>query len=340
MDDDLLEVEREPRNAETPLAALSDDQTPTRLVYVRNHFAAPAIDSEHWRLVLEGEVAHRLELSLADLRSLPCLRVPLVLECAGNGRKGLKPAVPGVDWGWGAVSRVVFGGARLSDLLHRAGLAPGAREILAEGADSGAVDGRQERFARSLPLERAAAGDVLIAWEMNGEALTPEHGFPARLVVPGWYGMASVKWLTRLVALAQPFEGHFQRSAYVYRRSGTPDEPVTTVRVRSIITAPSDGADLRLGPVEVVGLAWSGAGGIRSVEVGDGTSWTQAQLEREVPDHAVRWRWRWVPSRAGEFLLQSRATDVMGNVQPTKPPWNAQGYGNNGPHAVQVRVVV
>ncbi|MCM8749218.1 sulfite oxidase [Thermomicrobiaceae bacterium CFH 74404] len=341
----LVIVEREPLNAETPPDALAEPLTPAELFYVRNHFAVPRIDPHAWRLRVEGAVERALELSLEDVQQLPSRTITVTLECAGNGRTLLTPTPGGTPWRLGAVGTARFTGAPLSLLLDRAGLRPEAVELLFVGADQGEVEpGRVEPFARSLPVEEARGPDVLLAWAMNDEPLTADHGFPVRLVVPGWYGMASVKWLARIVALEQAFEGYFQREHYRYVQSDDPVEdapPVTRARVRSLIVRPADGARLPLAPVEFSGIAWSGYGPVTRVEVSidGGASWAAAELGADQGLYAARpWSFRWHPPQPGRYTVLARATDALGNSQPLSPQWNRQGYGNNACQAIQVVV--
>uniref|UniRef100_A0A831X774 Sulfite oxidase n=1 Tax=Thermorudis peleae TaxID=1382356 RepID=A0A831X774_9BACT len=341
----LVIVEREPLNAETPPDALAEPLTPAELFYVRNHFAVPSLDPEPPALRVEGAVERALELSLADLQRLPSRTIAVTLECAGNGRTLLTPTPGGTPWRLGAVGTARFTGAPLSLVLDQAGLRSEAVELLFVGADQGEVQpGRVEPFARSLPVEEARGPDVLLAWAMNDEPLSAEHGFPVRLVVPGWYGMASVKWLVRIVALERAFEGYFQREHYRYVKGDSPVElapPVTRARVRSLILRPADGARLPLGPVEFSGIAWSGYGPVTRVQVSiDGSaSWTTAELGADQGPYAARpWSFRWRPLQPGRYTVLARATDALGNVQPLSPPWNRLGYGNNACHAIQVVV--
>ncbi len=341
---DLIPVELRPFNAETPLAALAAPLTPAPSFYVRNHFDVPALDSEGFRLRVDGLVRSPLELSLAELRALPRRRsVTATLECAGNGRTLMRPAPGGTPWRYGAVGTARFTGTPLAAVLDRAGLAPGVLELLFAGADRGEVaPGRAVAFERSLPADAALRGDVLLAWEMNGEPLAPDHGHPLRLIVPGWYGVASVKWLVRISALGKPFEGHYQTEKYVYKGDASaPDgSPVSLMRVRAAIARPADGSHVGLGPVEVAGTAWSGSGPVTRVEVSadGGGTWAAATLGRsKSPVAAVPWRFAWSPSGPGEHTLIARAVDAAGHVQPLEPVWNEQGYGNNV--AQRVRVV-
>jgi DMSO/TMAO reductase YedYZ molybdopterin-dependent catalytic subunit len=344
----LHDVTRSPHNAEAPLPVLLEPVTPSELVYVRNHFDVPALDAATWRLGVGGAVERPLSLSLGELQALPRESVQMTLECAGNGRLAMRPVPKGTAWSYGAVSVVRFTGTPLRHVLARARIAADAVEVAFAGADRGEVEpGRLERFVRSLPLEAALRPDTLLAWEMNGLPLPSEHGRPLRLVVPGWYGMASVKWLEEIRVLTEPFEGFFQSEHYVYV-DGDPaarGEPVREIRVRAVIAEPADGATLALEregeSVEVCGAAWSGHGPVARVEVSadGGASWTAAEVEPARTPHAPqRWWWRWVPPSAGSYTLLCRAADAAGESQPAEQVWNRLGYGNNGPHAVVVRV--
>lgn len=341
----LEPVTEEPLNAATPVTALRDPVTPASLVYVRNHFAMPEIDPEDWRLVVGGAVSNPVTFSLEELKSHPVRSVTMALECAGNGRQAMSPKPPGTPWGYGAISVVRFTGTPLALILEAAGVARQAVEVLFRGADAGDVaDGRRVQFARSLPLDAALAADPLLAWDMNNEPLTREHGFPLRVVVPGWYGMAAVKWLEQIDVVTEPFGGFFQKEHYVYsEESGVAEgEPVRRIRVRSLIAGPASGAVLELGPHMVEGIAWSGHGPITRVEVSadGGGNWQEAVLEPAPGRYgALRWSYSWTPTQPGSYTLLSRATDASGNGQPASQRWNRLGYGNNGPQAVTVQVL-
>jgi DMSO/TMAO reductase YedYZ molybdopterin-dependent catalytic subunit len=335
-----------PLNLEVPLEVLDRSPTPRGVFYRRSNFPVPTVDSAAWRLRVEGEVEELCALSMDELRRLPPHEVVCTLECAGNGRSMLDPLPPGEPWGLGAVSTARFAGARLRDLLARVRPRSGAVEVLFTGADSGEVEpGRSVSFARSLPLAAAHEPDVLLAWEMDGRPLAPRHGFPLRLVVPGWYGMASVKWLASVRLVAEPFRGHFQAEKYVYLgERGTPEgTPVGRTRVRAVLAHPAAGAEVAAGTVvELRGTAWSGAGAVARVEVSadGGASWADAELAPPPSPHAAApWRARWTPPEPGRYTLAVRATDTAGNVQPLEPVWNALGYGNHAVQRVRVRAV-
>jgi len=349
---DLLVVKNQPFNAETPAPALRQPITPTPNFYVRSNFAVPASTSgpDSWSLDIDGSLDNPFTISYRDLLALPSHALTATLECAGNSRLGLAPLPKGEPWSSGAVSTAQWRGVPLAALLSRAGLHPSAVEILFSGADSGTMDNNPEQitFQRSLPISMALHPDVLVAYEMNGAPLPPEHGGPVRLLVPGWYGMASVKWLVRITALDAPFTGFFQTQRYIYSLPSdttSPDAPETPVReilVKSLITAPAPDDLLPMGPVAISGFAWSGAAPVTSVEVatvGEG-AWQPAALIGDVTPYTwQQWRFFWTPTRPGRYALRSRATDAHGNTQPDQAPWNRLGYGNNSIQTLIVRVL-
>lgn len=330
-----LPLPGDPLNAETPLPLLLEARTPTEGFFVRCNFDPPTLEPEGAALAIEGAVDHPLAVLVSELRRRPALALGVTLECAGNGRTLATPIPPGTAWGLGAVGVADFEGPPLAPLLRDAGLRPDAVEVLFEAADG---------FQRSLPLAEALRDDVLLAWRMNGEPLTPVHGAPLRLVVPGWYGMASVKWLRRIEVLRAPFRGPFQTEKYVFLdEAGTPDgEPVRRIRVRSLMLEPAVGSRLPAGrAVELRGVAWSGTAPVRAVEVtvDGGATWAPAALvPAESPYAPLAWSFPWTPVGPGPRVLGSRAVDATGAAQPPEPRWNRQGYGNNGVQWVSVTV--
>jgi len=334
-------VRAEPLNAETAPRAIGEAITPARAHFVRSNFPIPRIDPQDHRVRVEGALREPLDLGLSDLADLPFRRVAATLECAGNGRVAMDPLPRGEPWNGGAVGTAIWGGTPLVAVLKRAGLLDGAVEILAEGADRGEKEGAGEiPFARALPREKALDPDTLLAREMNGASILPEHGGPLRLLVPGWYGMASVKWVTRIEALTVPFRGYFQGDRYVYEY-GDGAEPVREMRVRSLITEPTAGGAVERGRVRVAGWAWSGSGPIERVEVAveGGGAWLEARLESALARYGwTRWEFEWDARAPGRHALRCRATDTSGSVQPDVARWNVHGYGNNAvrPHFVTV----
>jgi DMSO/TMAO reductase YedYZ molybdopterin-dependent catalytic subunit len=337
-------VKGEPFNAETPIAAMREPVTPIENMYVRSHFPVPRIEAGEWRLSVGGRVAQPLTISLANLQAMPARRITSTMECAGNGRVGLAPLPKGEPWGHGAVSTSEWEGVSLVHILERAGIESGAVEVLFDGADSGPVEeaGGPVSFSRSLPLGKALNPDTLVAYLLNGEPLPPEHGGPVRLVVPGWYGVASVKWLLKVTLLQQPFTGFYQADRYIMESpAGEYQGPLQTMRVRSLITSPLDGEVLPSGRHVVSGVAWSGDGAITKVEVSAGAEepWREARLIGSATPHAwQRWEYDWDETRAGRHVLRARATDSRGNTQPDRAEWNRLGYCNNAVQPVVVEV--
>lgn len=336
-------VQQDPLNAETPLNALGAPITPAELFFVRSNFPVPHIDAATWRLRIEGLVGTPAELSLAQLKSLGTAEVTTVLECAGNGRRLMSPVPGGTPWELGAVSTGRFTGVPLATVLAHCDIDPATLEIVFHGADAGALDdGRVIHFERSLPLARALDPSTLLAWSLNGEPLSPAHGFPVRLLVPGYYGVASVKWLERITAVDTPFAGHFQAERYVYLGHPAHEEraPVRQMNVRSLITGPAANAVVN-GAITVRGMAWSGRGTVIRVQLSDdaGATWRDARLETAAaPTAPTLWQCDWAPPRAGSCELIARAEDSSGEVQPLEPVWNALGYANNVAHRVRVEV--
>jgi DMSO/TMAO reductase YedYZ molybdopterin-dependent catalytic subunit len=346
IDPRLVVVTQEPFNAEAPLAEQIGLLTPTPLHYVRTNFGIPRLSAGDWRLALAGEVVRPYQLTYDELRALPSRSLLVTLECAGNGRSGLQPPASGEPWQYGAVSMAEWTGVPLATLLEAAGLTSRAREILIEGADRGTVATREGPipFARSLLLEVALHPDTLLAYAMNGEPLTAPHGFPARLIVPGWYGMAAVKWVTRIAAIAEPFEGYYQIERYIMahpERGEATSEPLSTMRVRSLVIAPAAGAVLPRGTHRLRGLAWSGAAPVTRVDVSvdGGDTWEPAELASGAERYAWRrWEYTWRATVPGPIMLRSRAFDEAGRTQPSEAEWNRLGYANNAIQAVPVTV--
>jgi DMSO/TMAO reductase YedYZ molybdopterin-dependent catalytic subunit len=331
----LLVRQADPVNLEFPFDSLSSFLTPNELFYVRNHFAAPALKEADWSLEVVGAVAKPLKLSYRDLTAgtdLKATKLPVTLECAGNGRSVLVPKAKGVPWELGAVSTAEWTGVTLDAVLTKAQVKPGAVEVVLEGADRAEVLNDPKpigpiNFARGLPLEKARKPEVLLAFRMNGQALPPAHGFPLRAVVAGWYGMASVKWLRRIVVTERPFRGYWQTTDYSVweTRDGLPVQvPITEMEVKASIARPAAGEVLPAGKaVRVHGAAWAGGAAVTKVEVSadGGKSWAAAKLlDRPVPWCWRLWEYTWEPA-AGTHVLLARARDDRGRVQPlTRDP--------------------
>jgi DMSO/TMAO reductase YedYZ molybdopterin-dependent catalytic subunit len=340
-----------PEDLEMPVEGFGDYITPIDRFFVRTHVNVPMIDVARWRLRVEGEVATALTLTLDAVKKLPAVELVSVAECAGNGRRFFEPPVPGVQWGNGAVGNGRWRGVRLAEILKHAGIKDSAREILFDGAD---VPFRSmPDFQRSIPVRKALDPNTLLAYEMNGETLPLKHGFPLRAVVPGWAGDSWVKWLTSVRVLDKEHDGFWMKSAY--RHPGKPVapgaavppermQPVTSLRVKSVIAAPVDGAPADLGKrLTIRGVAWSGdAGPVTAVDVSvdGGRRWKPAKLR---PDQRSRFGWRqwefdWTPPEPAFYTILVRARDAAGNTQPLDQEWNPSGYSWNVVPRVRVDV--
>jgi DMSO/TMAO reductase YedYZ molybdopterin-dependent catalytic subunit len=324
-----------PENSETPLESVHGWVTPNRLFFVRNHFATPSIDRPRWRLRVGGLVDRPVELRLDDLQAMPQRSVFATVECAGNGRSFLRERQPGVQWGAGAIGHAEWTGVPVSAVLERAGLRPGAVEVLFEGADRGSEADHPEpmNFARSLPMSKALDRDTLLVLRMNGELLIADHGAPLRLFVPGWYGVASVKWLSRLEVLAQPFRGYYQSVKYTVQRRDGAGRPQAVVvgpmQVKAEIIRPVEAEALGIGTNRVFGIAWAGEEAVGRVEVSTdgGETWGEADLLGEPARYCwTLWEYLWEVAQPGRYDLLSRAVSAGGKVQPTEHDALNGGY--------------
>jgi len=337
-----------PADLETPVALLDPFLTPSDALFVRSHMLVPAADEAAWRLAIEGDVRTPLALSLAELRQMPSARVVATLECAGNGRGFFDPPVAGIQWRKGAVGTAQWTGVRLRDLISRAGAAPAASFVWMSGADRPL--GTQPPFVRQVPLQKAVDPDTLVAYEMNGQPISAAHGAPLRVVVPGWEGAYSVKWLNRLTVATREHDGFWVASAYRFPvRRVAPGAavdardmaPLTGLAVKSLITRPLDGDAVAPGPLRVAGFAWAGDARIARVDISidAGASWVPARLTG--PVHKYAWR-RFecdvMVSRREVHTVLSRATDEHGATQPLVPRWNPSGYLWNAPDRIDIDV--
>ena len=320
----------DPLNLEMPFEKLDSFITPTKSFYVRTHFPIPAIDRDAWWLHVEGEVEKPFAINYEALLKLESLTIPATLECAGNNRNFLEPKVKGVQWGLGAVGTAEWTGVPLSILLDRAGVKTSGCEVILEGADQGMLEDAKSpsgilKFARSTPLAKARS-DVLLGYKMNGVDLPPQHGFPLRAIVPGWYAMASIKWLQRIIVTNEPFTGYYQTMDYAFwKRRGDVAElaPLTEMQIKAQIAKPARGeivsADSK---VRVHGAAWTCNGEISKVELSTdgGSTWKDAKLLGESKPNAWRlWEYDWqTPAAAGKQTLIARATDSLGRTQPVE----------------------
>ncbi len=348
--DDLFyreEVQLAIRNRGIPLEAMRYPLTPTGLHYLIIHFDLPEVTLDDWRLTVGGLVTTPLNLTLEELRTRPALTLPVTMECAGNGRALLSPRSTTQPWFTEGVSTAAWTGTPLNGVLRDAGLAADAVEIVFTGFDWGVQGGEVQPYQRSLSIEEALRDDVLLVYEMNGDPLPPQHGFPLRLLVPDWYGMASVKWLSSIEAVASPFTGYQMTGSYRYAQSADdPGAPVTLKKPRALAIPPgvpdftTRTRVVRAGLVPLRGRAWSGRAGISRVEVSiDGSGWSDAELERPLSEFAWRgWSFEW-DALPGSHQIYVRATDDAGATQPSEPFWNFQGMGNNAVYPLEVLVV-
>lgn len=333
------------RNHGMPLECLRYDVTPLGMHYLLIHFDVPEADARTWRVRVRGNVATELELTLDDIRSRPARTVPVTLECAGNGRARLEPRPLSQPWLLEAVGTAHWTGASLADVLSEAGIEDGSLEVVFTGADRGIQGEVEQSYQRSLSVADAMRPEVLLCYEMNGQPLLPQHGFPLRLLVPGWYGMTSVKWLTDIEVSTEAFTGYQQAESYRYQQDeDDPGEPVDRIRVRALMVPPGIPDFFtrhRLvdhGTAVLQGRAWCGSAPVTKVEVGVDSVWGEAELDEPLGEFAWRgWTYRW-EAEPGEHTLACRATDADGNTQPTTQPWNLQGMGNNLVQEVPVTV--
>ena len=344
----LEELRLAARNHAMPLEALRHPITPAGLHYLLIHYDIPDVDEAAYRLEVDGLVGAPLSLSLDELRARPAVELAVTLECAGNGRVLIEPHVVSQPWLHEAVGTALWRGTPLRALLAEAGIADGAVEVVFTGLDHGLEGGIEQAYQRSLSVMDAHRPEVLLAYEMNGAPLLPQHGFPLRLLVPGWYGMTSVKWLTRITVIDRPFDGYQQTHSYRLRQDeDEAGEPVSRMLPRSLMVPPgfpefpSRRRFVSPGPCPLEGRAWSGLGELVAVDVSTdgGASWAAAELEDDVgsPWAWRRWAFEW-DAAVGEHELCCRARDAAGNEQPLEPSWNLGGYANNAVHRVSVTV--
>jgi len=337
-----------PEDLETPASLLNTWITPNDLFFVRHHLYAAKVDVNEWKLTVGGEVQNPITLTLDELKRAPKQAMTVTLECAGNGRAFFDPPVAGVQWEKGAVGTARFAGARLADILKRAGVKPTGQYVAMNGADKPL--GKMPDFIRNIPIKKALDADTILAYEMNGEALPVLHGFPLRAVVPGWEGAYSVKWLTDIQVIEKEYDGFFVKTAYRFpNRPVAPGEavapqdmiPLTGLVVKSFINTPPDGATMPPGKIRMSGFAWAGESNIAKVDVSmdNGSSWFPAKLGKERERYSWQsFEYEFDGVRPGSYLLMSRATDDKGNVQPVAPWWNPSGYLWNVIDKVRINV--
>jgi DMSO/TMAO reductase YedYZ molybdopterin-dependent catalytic subunit len=325
-----------PEDLESPVAYLNEWLTPVDCFFVRQHLPRPTVNEAGFELKLTGRVGKQMNVTVAQLRQLPQYTVPAVLECTGNGRAFFSPRVPGVQWGRGAMGNAEWTGPRLSDVLKLAEADLNAAYVTANGADNGLA--KTPDFIRSLPMKKAVHPATLLALKMNGEPLPSLHGFPLRLIVPGWDGTSWVKWVNYLSVDQTPNTGFFMNPGYRFPKHpgppGTPADPsdlavIEDMPVQSFITGHTDGAKVPLQALTLRGVAWAGESRVAKVEVSTdaGLTWRTAQLTgKDLPFTWRLWALEWHPQQPGYYTVLSRATDMDGKTQPLVPTWNPSGY--------------
>jgi DMSO/TMAO reductase YedYZ molybdopterin-dependent catalytic subunit len=345
----LDELRLAARNHAMPLEALRWAITPVGLHYLLVHYDVPLVAPADWTLEVGGAVQRPFELTLDELRARPSVELAATMECAGNGRALLEPRPISQPWLTEAVGTARWRGVPLASLLEEASPVSGAVDVVFGALDRGVEGGVEQRYERSLALGEALGAGCVLAYEMNGAPLPPQHGFPLRLVVPGWYGMTNVKWLTSIAVTEEPFAGYQVAVAYRFRQSEDEEgRPVTRMRPRSLMAPPglpeffTRERVVERGGARLEGRAWSGRAPIARVEVSDdaGETWGDAELVRDLegPWAWCGWSFRWEPPGAGAFTLCCRATDETGDTQPLEPEWNLGGYENNAVQRVPVVV--
>lgn len=342
---DMIVLSPSPKDLEMPVDGFIDEITPVEHFFVRCHTMTPQVKLADWKLEISGLVDHPVSLTMADLRKLPRLDMVAVLECAGNGRALYQPRMAGAQWRFGSVGNARWTGVRLKDVLAKAGLKPSATQLLFDGAD--VPIGKMPDFQRTIPVAKALHPDTMLAWEMNGKPLTAEHGFPIRVIAPGWASDSWVKWLTRIEVLDHEFDGFWMKTAYRHPAGhvapGTAVDPkdmtpVTDLNVKSVIARPGEWA--APGLVAVRGVAWSNESPVTKVEVSSdaGKTWQTARLEGKPTKYGFRrfvYEWR---ASEGSYTLMSRAANAAGAVQPLEAEWNPNGYLNNAAHPFPLTV--
>ena len=324
--------------------------TPNDRFYVRSHHYTPTLTAADYKLEVSGEVGQALTLALDDIKKMPKTELVSVCECAGNGRSLYSPGMPGLQWEHGSVGNARWGGVRLADVLKRAGMKPAAKFVHFDGAD--VPVGKMPDFQRGIPAAKALHPDTLLAYEMNGEALPVSHGFPLRVVVPGWAGDSWVKWVTKITPMEREADVFFMKTGY--RHPGKPVtpgvavdpaqmHPVEKINIKSVIATPTAEAGVKPGaPVRIAGAAWAGGGAaVAGVEVSvdRGRTWRAAALGAE--KHTYGWRlfhYDWTPTVTGHYIVMARARTTAGDTQPFEPEWNPSGYLWNVVHRVPVHV--
>ncbi len=348
---DMIVNSTRPEDLEMPLSGFSDFITPVDHFFVRTHVYVPTVELSQWRLKVDGQVATPLAWTMDDLKKLPSVELVSVLECAGNGRAFYNPTVPGQQWQNGGVGNGRWRGVRLAEVLRKAGIKDSAKEILFDGAD--VPIGKMADFQRTITVKKALDPNTILAYDMNGAALPVKHGFPLRVIAPGWASDSWTKWVTSISVLDHEFDGFWMVNAYRHPPHPVPpgmtippDQmvPVTSLRVKSVIASPADGAQTLVGkPVTIRGVAWSGdTGPVTDVDISvdSGRTWRPARLEGEATQFGWRqWQYSWTPQRESYYNVMARARDKSGDIQPLAEEWNPSGYQWNVAPRIGVDVV-
>src|SRR5439155_15460826 len=347
----LIIRQKEPNNLETPFDQVDSFLTPMELFYIRSHFPTPKLELASYQLHVDGAVRNPLSLSYNELRDMPSETRVATLECAGNSRVFLIPQAEGAQWELGAVGNAEWTGVPLGALLERAGIEEHACEVVFEGADRGTpkelpIPPGPISYARSLPRDKGMQQEVLIAYQMNGHDLPQDHGYPVRAIVPGHYGMAAVKWLTRIYTMREPFRGYWQTSDYGYwdYLDGQPvRRALAEMKLKSEIVRPRVYETLAPNQVcTVFGAAWAGETEVTGITVSmDGAqTWAEAEFLDPVQRYAWRrWKFDWLtPRKPGRYTLLARAKGANGSVQPDKHDPNYGSYVIYHPLPIEVFV--
>ena len=336
-----------PENQETPIHFITGDEIDHKMFYRRNHFSYPTLTYSNYWLPINGSVVSPRIFSAQDILKLPSRTITAVLECAGNKRSLFEPKVFGEQWENGGISQGRWKGVPLRTLLELTGIQEGATEVVVEGYDYGKRTDLDNiyTYARSLPLEKALHPDTIIAYAYNDQPIPFKHGYPLRLIVPQWYGMASVKWIKQVSIVDSPFKGPFQSIDYMYYPNKENDDnsfPVTTINVNSTIQRPLNMEVLDTGKHIIKGIAWTGKGFISKVEISTdfGKTWSYANIMNQDQESYrwFSWSYEWVVLEKGDYTIMVKATDSHNQSQPTSPFWNRKGYGYNAITKIKVKI--
>lgn len=334
-----------PLALEMPISAATSWITPTECFYVFNHSGLFDVDGANWTVKVSGEVDRPLQLTMRDLGRFDQRDIINTLECAGNGRAFFEPKVrAAIQWERGAVGNGVFRGPRLADVLSKAKIRSQAKHIIFRGTDARHDPGIA--FVRSIPIEKALGADTVLSTMMNGRPLSIVHGFPLRVIVPGWIGAASVKRLTEIRVSEHEAEGEYMQESYRMTAAPNSESPtgsraITSLKIKSIISEPANGAYVPRQPVTIRGLAWAGEAQVAKVEVStdSGLTWHMSHLHESRGKYAWRsWQYSWITSARGKQEIRVRASDTLGQSQPEAPVWNPRGYMWNGIDKIRITV--